>query len=145
MSKTCCDTSFLFSAYRTDVNSPRAAACLKRLRRPLTLTALNEFEFENGLQFSLWRKQIATAQVAFIQATYQGDVLSGLFDFATPNLGSVLREARRLSKLHTAKEGHRAFDILHVAAAVVAGADEFYSFDLNQRKLAKAEGLRLNP
>jgi predicted nucleic acid-binding protein len=29
--------------------------------------------------------------------------------------------------------GHRAFDILHVAAAVYLGADEFLTFDSNQR------------
>jgi hypothetical protein len=35
----------------------------------------------------------------------------------------------------TVTGGHRAFDILHVAAAVHLGADEFLTFDSNQRKL----------
>ena len=37
--------------------------------------------------------------------------------------------------------GHRGFDILHVAAALVLRADEFLTFDANQKKLAESEGL----
>ena len=40
---------------------------------------------------------------------------------------------------------HRALDILHVAAAVHLGADEFLTFDFNQRKLALAAGLKPGP
>jgi predicted nucleic acid-binding protein len=51
--------------------------------------------------------------------------------------------AERLSAQYTWTEGHRGFDILHVATALHLGAADFLSFDANQRKLAAAEGLRL--
>jgi predicted nucleic acid-binding protein len=41
--------------------------------------------------------------------------------------------------------GHRFLDILHVATARVLGASEFLSFDENQRRLARAEGLAARP
>jgi predicted nucleic acid-binding protein len=39
------------------------------------------------------------------------------------------------------RQGHRGFDILHVAAALQLQAAEFLTFDANQRRLANAEGL----
>ncbi|MDB6005442.1 MAG: PilT protein domain protein, partial [Prosthecobacter sp.] len=59
------------------------------------------------------------------------------------NLARVLDEARRLSAAYTLTSGHRGFDILQVAAALVLGADEFLTFDANQKKLAEAEGLEV--
>jgi hypothetical protein len=41
------------------------------------------------------------------------------------------------------KGGHRGFDILHVASALVVEAECFLTFDDNQRKLAQAEGLNV--
>ena len=57
----------------------------------------------------------------------------------------VLIEAKRLSASHTMIGGHRAFDILHVAAALHLGEGEFLTFDANQRKLAAAVGLKPGP
>jgi len=37
--------------------------------------------------------------------------------------------------------GTRTLDVLHFASALVLKADTFYTFDVNQGKLAKAEGL----
>jgi len=39
--------------------------------------------------------------------------------------------------------GHRGFDILHVAAALILEADEFLTFDANQKRLAELEGLKV--
>lgn len=53
----------------------------------------------------------------------------------------VHRIAERLAFQHTVMRGHRSFDVLHVASALHLGASEFLTFDVNQRKLAEAEGL----
>jgi predicted nucleic acid-binding protein len=47
----------------------------------------------------------------------------------------------RLSAAHTLSGGHRGFDILHAAAAIVMDAKQFLTFDRNQKRLAEAEGL----
>jgi len=52
-----------------------------------------------------------------------------------------MNEAKRLSATYTLTGGHRGFDVLHVAGALKLGADQFLTFDGNQKKLAKAEGL----
>ena len=51
--------------------------------------------------------------------------------------------AEQLSAKHTMSDGHRALDILHVATAKHLKLSQFLSFDDNQTKLAKAEGLRV--
>ena len=53
----------------------------------------------------------------------------------------VVSIGERLSSQYTWTEGHRGFDVLHVATALHLGAREFLTFDRNQKKLARAEGL----
>jgi len=45
----------------------------------------------------------------------------------------------------TARLGTRASDLLHVPAAIELGAESFYSFDKQQRKLAQTVKLKVNP
>jgi predicted nucleic acid-binding protein len=40
-------------------------------------------------------------------------------------------------------QGHRVFDILHIATALHLGAAEFLTFDAHQKQLAGAEGLHV--
>jgi hypothetical protein len=47
----------------------------------------------------------------------------------------------QLSGQATLQTGHRSFDILHVAVAVVAEASVFLTFDRNQATLARTLGL----
>ena len=47
----------------------------------------------------------------------------------------------RLSAQYTWTEGHRGFDVLHVATALHFGARELLTFDAKQKRLAEAEGL----
>ena len=61
------------------------------------------------------------------------------------DLSATFEVARELSRNYTTTLGNRAYDILQVAAAVVAGAGEFLSFDEKQRKLAAAAGLTVGP
>jgi predicted nucleic acid-binding protein len=49
-----------------------------------------------------------------------------------------------LAHRHTAREGFRTYDILHVASALVLGCDTFWSFDAKAKKLARLEGLAVN-
>ena len=57
----------------------------------------------------------------------------------------VISRAEQLSARHTAKSGHRGFDILHVASALELGAKELLTFDAQQSALAKAVGLKVKP
>lgn len=45
------------------------------------------------------------------------------------------------SSTRTLAAGHRSFDILHVASALVLQADLFLTFDAKRKRLAEAEGI----
>jgi len=80
-----------------------------------------------------------------ILAAFQTDLNDGFFELPTCNLAVVLIEAQRLSSRYTMNGGYRAFDLLHVAAALHFGTREFLTFDSRQSKLALAAGLKPGP
>ena len=137
----CADTSFLFSLYGNDGNTPRAVAWMKSRRTALTLSSLNEYELGNALRFAEFRKVIGPGESALFWAQYEADRACGRLKIQVCNLADVVDEAKRLSASHTLTGGHRGFDILHLAAAVRLNAKQFLTFDGNQKKLAAAEGI----
>jgi predicted nucleic acid-binding protein len=137
----CADTSFLFSLYGNDGNTPRAVAWMKTRRTALTLSSLNEYELGNALRFAEFRKVIGPGEAALFWAQYEADRTSGRLKVQVCNLADVVDEANRLSASHTLTGGHRGFDILHLAAAIRLNAKQFLTFDGNQKKLAAAEGI----
>jgi len=73
------------------------------------------------------------------------DLRDGLLVHTPVGWTDVFRRADELSEKHAAKEGQRTIDLLHVALALESGAKTFLSFDVRQRKLAKAAGLKVKP
>ena len=137
----CCDTSFLYSLYGNDGNSSRAVHWVTTLTGPITLSPYNPFELGNGLRFSVFRKAIKPGDAALYWAQFEAAIQKGRLLKTPCNMADVLDEATRLSSTHTLTGGHRGFDVLHVAAALVLKAAEFLTFDANQKRLAEAEGL----
>jgi len=137
----CADTSFLFSLYGNDVHTPRAVGWTKSQRSALTLTALSEYELGNALRFAEFRNGIGSGEAALFWAQFEADRASGRIQIHVCNLAEVVDEAKRLSATHTLTGGHRSFDILHVATALIVKAQQLLTFDANQKKLAEAEGL----
>jgi predicted nucleic acid-binding protein len=141
----CCDTSFLISFYGNDVKSRNATDFVSSFRGHITLSSLNCYELEQSLHFLVWRKILSPVYRETLQKAFAADCLSGAMQVVPCSLGNVLARAQRLSALYTEVAGHRSMDILIVANALELGVEYFLSFDINQRKLAKAEGLKLNP
>ncbi len=141
------DTSFLCALYVQQSNSSRAIAYMERLRSPLETTSLLFFEFRQSLQFQVFRHSkdrtqgygLRVAQAA--SAALQSDVKSGIYRHATVDWAEVHQIGERIALHHTVNEGHRGFDILHVATALHIGVREFLTFDGQQKRLALAEGL----
>jgi predicted nucleic acid-binding protein len=134
----CADTSFLFSLYGNDGNTPRAVAWMKICRTALTLSILNEYE----LRFGEFRKGIGAGEAALFWAQFEVDRAAARLKVQVCNLADVVDEAKRLSSTYSITGGHRGFDILHVAAALRLNAKQFLTFDANQKKLAEAEGMK---
>jgi predicted nucleic acid-binding protein len=138
---TCADTSFLFSLYGNDAHTHRAVTWIKAQRSALTLTSLGEFELGNALRFAEFRKAMAPGEASLFWAQFEADQASERIQIRVCNLADVVDEAKRLSAMHTLTAGHRGFDILHVAAALVVKAQSFLTFDDKQKALAQSEGL----
>jgi len=137
----CCDTSFLFSLYGRDVHTTRALALVARLGAPLAVTPLNAFELRNAVRFAVFRRALPCTAAGSILGAFDADLTAGTLEFQSADLDAILAEANRLSRARTEEGGHRAFDILQVAAAAKLSAALFLTFDENQRVLARFAGL----
>lgn len=145
------DTSFLCAFYVKQTNSTAAAAHAATMKEPLYVTELLNYEFRQSLRFQVWRRAAnpregiaqADAQAALNQ--FDADLAGGVGVLAPCPLTDVLHQAEMISARHTITGGHRSLDVLHVATALVLKAEEFLTFDANQRKLATAEGLKVKP
>jgi predicted nucleic acid-binding protein len=145
------DTSFLCAIYRRQDNSPLAAAYFKSMTEPLWVTGLLLYEFRQSARFQVWlhardkTKGYAPSDCDRALADLETDLDTGVVDIAAAEWLEVHRLAERMSQRYTTANGHRSFDILHVATALHLGAQEFLTFDTNQRKLAIAENLKVKP
>jgi predicted nucleic acid-binding protein len=141
------DTSFLCGLYVAQSTSARATRFMSQQPTALAGTSLLFYEFRQSVQFQVFRHSkdktqgypSAIARVALM--TLQANIASGVFQTPHVDWGDVHRMAERLAFQHTAKRGHRSFDVLHIATALHIGASEFLTFDANQKELAEAEGL----
>lgn len=137
------DTGFLISVYGHDANSSVARSLLAS-KPVLLLTPFGEGEFTNAIELLVFRKQWTRPEGRVIQEAFLQHQASGVF--RSESFGpEVWRRALSLSRRHTATIGTRMLDILHVASALVAKADVFYTFDKRQAKLSRAEGLEVQP
>ncbi len=137
------DSSLLVSLYCPDANSAAAAAALRTAKSQLMITTLCELETMNAFALRVFRKEITAAQADSARRMVEKDLSDGVFllrDLPEP----AFVRALQLSRLLTAKLGTRSADLLHVAAAVELGATGFFSFDVQQRKMAETAGLKIN-
>jgi hypothetical protein len=137
------DTGFLVSLYGQDSQSPRARTLAKP--QPIfILTPLGETEFANALELQVFRnhwtrREAQTIYGHFLQHQATGVIRSEPFPL------QAWERALVLLRRHSAKLGTRTLDVLHVAAALVLRPDMFFTFDMRQGNLARAEGLRVLP
>jgi predicted nucleic acid-binding protein len=141
------DTSFLCSLYRNQIFSPRVVAWMDRRTGPISASSLLLLEFRQStrLQVRLHRqdktKGFGEREAAGMLRDLQSDLANRVLEVRPVDWPDVHQIAERISATHTATEGHRLADILHVATAIHLGMEEFLTFDDRQRALAEAEGL----
>jgi predicted nucleic acid-binding protein len=142
---TSCDTSFLHSLYLIDSHTQKARTRVRQVRDPedrIALSPFHQYELRNSVRLSAFRGLRDVAAGESILEAFRTDLADGRFELPTCNLASVLDEAERLSSGYTMRGGYRAFDILHVAAALHFRASDFLTFDTKQSQLALAVGLK---
>ena len=108
------------------------------------ISTLVELETVNAFGLKEFRKEITSRQAEASLQKSEKAVSSGIYHLhSLPE--SAFERASQLSRKLTAMLGTRTADLLHVAAALELGAASLFTFDLQQRKMAEAVGLKLNP
>jgi predicted nucleic acid-binding protein len=137
------DTSFLVSLYSPDINSGTATRLMHASKGDRLITMLGELEVVNALGLRVFRKEVLAAQAQSSLDDFDKDMRDGVLQLR-PLSEQVFDRARQLSRQTTARLGTRTADFLHVAAALELGVDWLYSFDKQQRRLARAVRLGVN-
>lgn len=141
------DTSFLFAFYFPREASARAVDRIQSATEPPLITSLVDFEFRQAVWFEVFLRRtgqprgLSEVQAHTGLAAFELDCEQGVWTKATVQFDMLMALARELSLKHTARTGCRAFDLLHVASALMSNGRDFLSFDLTQCVLAQAEGL----
>jgi predicted nucleic acid-binding protein len=131
------------SVYAPDDHSAAAASEMARFKGALLLSSLGELELVNALELRVFRKELGRKQVDKAQAAFEEDVQRGVFVVFELDAAAFVR-ARKLVMQTTSSLGCRTADILHVGAALEAGADKLFTFDQRQRSLAQRAKLKTN-
>jgi predicted nucleic acid-binding protein len=138
------DTSLLISLYGRDVNTLAAISLVQSHHPTFFLTPFGEAEFTNGIELRLFQGQWTPPEVRSVLDDFRSDVGAGVIrlEELPPEVWPL---TMTLSRRHSAKLGTRTLDVLHVASALILKPDVFLTFDDRQRKLARAEGMRVLP
>jgi len=134
------DTGFLVSLYVLDANSAAASARMEKSKLPVLLTPFGKLELANALSLRVFRKELSFGKAKAARSLFATDTENGVFA-VRPLPATLFDRAKRLARARTPHLCTRTLDVLHVASALLLQADTFFTFDRNQARLAKAEGL----
>lgn len=134
------DSSFFVSLYVPDQHTPEARHRVAS-RPSLWMTPLHVAEWAHAVEQHVFRKAASRSDAdSFIQL-FQDDRKQRLWkEVAVPDRAFEL--CTQLAHQYAARLGTRTLDSLHVASALELKADEFWTFDQRQAKLARAAGLQ---
>jgi predicted nucleic acid-binding protein len=135
------DSSFLVSSYVPDGHTPEV---LRRLsdRPRIWFTPFHEVEISNAVAQQVFRGMIAAERATQVYRDISRDCAAGVW-ILTGFPEDAFTKGVALARTHVAKFGTRTLDSLHVAAALELKAEQFWTFDDRQAKLAKAAGLKV--
>jgi predicted nucleic acid-binding protein len=139
------DTGVIVKGYVLEADSEAAVGILDSLGDHLLYSHLHSIEIPNAIRLKRFRGEITKSQENASTRAFLSDIESGVLTPCEYDLGEVFLLAERLSAKHSAILGSRSLDLLHVAAAIEAGATYFASLDARQRKVAGLNGLKLLP
>lgn len=146
------DTNFFTNTLVDMSHRSEAEALLAGCPERLPVTWLHRLEVVNALQQCVFLTRQGTQQMRVtpelataVEARFFDEVDLGFrYHHSAILPDSVEVMFQTLSHRHTAKEGFRTYDLLHVSSALVLGCDTFWSFDTKAKKLAALEGLAVN-
>ncbi|MDB6072475.1 MAG: twitching motility protein PilT [Verrucomicrobiaceae bacterium] len=139
------DTGLLLSLLLPETTTAAAIAAVAPLSSPLPLLPLGLLELRNALNFAIHRGRITPEERDALGKRLESQIRSGFFTLVHLPSADLHEKARELSDRYTPSLATRSLDLLHVAAAILLGADTLLSFDSRQCRAAAAEGLIVIP
>lgn len=139
------DSSFILSLHTNDANAKAARIFMSRYPEELHFNPLHRLEVMNGLRLMVFRGSLSRDERAKALRQIEEDLADRVLLHMPLPWTDALRKAEQLSAAHAEEIGSRSADTLHVAAALLAKAKQFLSFDKRQRQLAGAAGLEVKP
>jgi len=134
------DTSFFVSLYITDGHTAEAERRVA-IRPSIWMTPLHVAEWTHAIEQHVFRKALTKAEADRLTQKFAEHRHGGLWkEGAVPE--HAFDVCADLARKYAGKFGLRTLDTLHVASAVELKAEEFWTFDERQNKLARAVGLR---
>jgi predicted nucleic acid-binding protein len=137
------DPSALLKLYVHQPESRAMATWRAGARGALPITPHARAEVVNGICLAAFGRDITPAAARDALASFEEDFVAGRYTHADVPWRSALRRATELSREHTPELGCRTLDVLHVACALELGLAGFLTFDVRQRRLARAVGLKV--
>lgn len=136
------DSSFYVSIYVDDSHTKTAIERLSRRPR-VWLTPLHNAELAHAIAQQVFQRRLTQADADRAYRNFELDRDAGMWE-STGFPDAAFGTAIELARAHVARLGTRTLDSLHVAAALELKADQFWTFDERQAKLAKAAGLKVS-
>jgi predicted nucleic acid-binding protein len=147
------DSNFFARLYLELPGSDEARLMLEQLGSAgevalVPVTFLHRLEVLNATQMYVYlvrqggKTRVTAESAAAARALFDEDILHKTFVRPVSlDLEALMELFEEVALRHTAKEGFRTYDIVHVASALLLGCDTFWSLDVKAKKLAKLEGL----
>jgi len=134
------DSSFFVSIYLEDAHS-KSDEQLVSSGAPVWFTPLHYAECMHAVAQQVFHKNLPLAAAQEAYRHLEKDRATGLWLGADMPEG-VFDICADLARRHGPRLGVRTLDTLHVACALQLKAQQFWTFDQRQAKLAKATGLK---
>ena len=136
------DTSAFLKLYVLESGSEAVQRIVENQCDPLPVWEIQEMEFVNALKLKVFWNEIPIADAKRLTDLFHDRKSRGLYYAPEIRRSELMADFRRLSD-HTAEDGCRTMDILHVACACQLKPGHFISFDARQKKLAVHAGLQV--
>jgi predicted nucleic acid-binding protein len=144
------DTNFITRLYLERPETAHAESIFSVEKNLLPITWLTRLEVINAFEqsvltgFGQAQARISGELAAACQQQFRDDLSQGVaMRLVSISQAEVSAKFEEIALRHTARHGFRAYDILHVASALILGCRSFWSFDKKACQLAKLEGLKV--
>ncbi len=137
------DSSAIIKLYYTEPETERVSAFVRASSAPIAFSHLHALEVRNSLRLKVFRKDVSSRKLKASLDLIDADLNSGILLRPELNWFDVYRNAEVLSRSRAHVLGCRSLDLLHVASALILGAEDFLTFDTRQAVLAGKAGMNL--